>query len=284
MTDEKMNKFENIEELVKYISSDVKNIIVMTGAGISVSAGIPDFRTPGTGLYSQLEKYDLPYPEAIFSIDYFKKNPKPFYTLAKEIYPGNFCPTPTHYFIRLLEEKGLLLRNYTQNIDSLENEAGINKELIVAAHGNFDTASTIKGKHTINPEEVKTSIMEGEEGWKRMSQKYGELIKPDIVFFGEPLPYRFYELMKEDFGKCDLLIVIGTSLQVQPFASLINLVSEDTPRLLINREKVGNFYKYRDITLIKDCDTGVRELACSLGWSVELESLISKETKKWKKK
>ena len=284
MTEENTNKIENIEKLVEYISDNAKNIIVMTGAGISVSAGIPDFRTPGTGLYSQLEKYDLPYPEAIFSIDYFKKNPKPFYTLAKEIYPGNFCPTPTHYFIRLLAEKGLLLRNYTQNIDSLENEAGIDKDLIVAAHGNFDTASTIKGKHKINPEEVKASIMEGEEGWKRMRQKYGELIKPDIVFFGESLPYRFYELMNEDFKNCDLLIVMGTSLQVQPFASLINLVSEDTPRLLINREEVGNFNKEKDITLLKDCDEGVRELACSLGWSVELETLISKETKKWKKK
>ena len=204
--------------------------------------------------------------------------------MVKEIYPGNFCPTPTNYFIRLLVEKGLLLRNYTLNINSLENEAGIDKELIVASHGNFDTASTIKGKHKINPEEVKTSIMEGEEGWKRMRQKYGELIKPDIVFFGESLPYRFYKLMKEDFEKCDLLIVMGTSLQVQPFASLINLVSEDTPRLLINKEEVGNFNKEKDITLLKDCDEGIRELACSLGWSVELEKLISKETKKWKKK
>jgi len=55
----------------------------MTGAGISVAAGIPDFRTPGTGLYSQIKKYDLPYPEAIFELKYFKKQPKPFYTLSK---------------------------------------------------------------------------------------------------------------------------------------------------------------------------------------------------------
>jgi len=56
----------------------------LTGAGISVSAGIPDFRTPGTGLYSKLEQYDLPYAEAIFDINYFKKHPKAFFTLAKE--------------------------------------------------------------------------------------------------------------------------------------------------------------------------------------------------------
>ena len=62
----------------------------MTGAGISVDAGIPDFRSPKTGLYSQLQKYNLPYAEAIFDIKYFKENPEPFTKLAKELYPGNY--------------------------------------------------------------------------------------------------------------------------------------------------------------------------------------------------
>ena len=62
----------------------------------------------------------------------------PFYMLAKELYPGTFKPTPAHFFIRLLEQKGLLLRCFTQNIDSLEREAGVSSHKIVAAHGNFD--------------------------------------------------------------------------------------------------------------------------------------------------
>jgi hypothetical protein len=103
----------------------------------------PFVQTPGTGLYSQLEKYKLPRAEAIFELGYFRKNPKPFCTLAKELYPGDFSPTPAHYFIKLLSDKyGLLLttscflgnhpergfarnrkcllRCYTQNIDGLE--------------------------------------------------------------------------------------------------------------------------------------------------------------------
>lgn len=77
-------------------------------------------RSPGSGLYSNLEQYNIPYPEAIFELMYFFVNPKPFFTLAKELYPGNYRPNYAHYFLRLLHDKGLLLRLYTQNIDGLE--------------------------------------------------------------------------------------------------------------------------------------------------------------------
>lgn len=78
------------------------------------------FRTPGTGLYANLEQYKLPYPEAVFSIDYFSDDPLPFFSLAKALYPGHHRPNYIHYFVRMLHHKGLLLRVYTQNIDGLE--------------------------------------------------------------------------------------------------------------------------------------------------------------------
>jgi len=78
-------------------------------------------RTPGTGLYDNLQRYNIPYPTAVFNIDFFHKNPRPFFELAKELYPsGKYRPNKAHYFVRLLHEKGLLLRMYTQNIDGLE--------------------------------------------------------------------------------------------------------------------------------------------------------------------
>ncbi|XP_032919717.1 NAD-dependent protein deacetylase sirtuin-3, mitochondrial isoform X2 [Catharus ustulatus] len=113
----------------------------MAGAGISTPSGIPDFRSPGSGLYSNLEQYDIPYPEAIFELGYFFVNPKPFFTLAKELYPGNYRPNSAHYFLRLLHDKGLLLRLYTQNIDGLERAAGIPPDRLVEAHGTFATAT-----------------------------------------------------------------------------------------------------------------------------------------------
>jgi NAD-dependent deacetylase sirtuin 2 len=139
-----------------------KNIIVMTGAGLSTSAGIPDFRTPGTGLYDNLEKFGLPFAEAIFEIGFFKKNPKPFFVLSKELYPGNFKPTPSHYFIRLLHEKGLLLRLFTQNIDTLERQTGLPDEKIVEAHGSFHTAHCIGCRREYSQAWVKEIIFADE--------------------------------------------------------------------------------------------------------------------------
>lgn len=77
-------------------------------------------RTPGTGLYDNLRHYSIPDPTSIFDIAYFSCHPKPFFALARELYPGRYQPNVAHYFVRLLQEKNLLLRNYTQNIDGLE--------------------------------------------------------------------------------------------------------------------------------------------------------------------
>ena len=97
----------------------------MTGAGISVSAGIPDFRSPKTGLYANLAKYNLPTPEAIFSLDYFRTSPEAFYQLAQTFLDlDNYDPTPTHHFCHLLHSKGLVLKYMTQNIDNLESKTG----------------------------------------------------------------------------------------------------------------------------------------------------------------
>jgi NAD-dependent SIR2 family protein deacetylase len=108
-----------------------KKILVMTGAGISVSAGIPDFRSPGTGVYDNLKEYDLPTPECLFTIDFFVKNPKPFYTFAQNFDLTKFDPTPTHYFVKMLQDKGLLYKCMTQNIDNLEEKTQMDMKTVI---------------------------------------------------------------------------------------------------------------------------------------------------------
>jgi NAD-dependent SIR2 family protein deacetylase len=80
---------KQLDGLAKKLSNgEFKNVVVVLGAGASVSAGIPDFRSPGTGLYDRLQKYQLPYPEAIFDLDYYKNDPTPFLELCQSIWPG----------------------------------------------------------------------------------------------------------------------------------------------------------------------------------------------------
>ena len=108
----------------------------MTGAGISVSAGIPDFRSPKTGLYANLQEYDLPTPESMFNLAFFKKKPEPFYKLASDFLSvDKYQPTVTHHFIKMLHDRGIVKRYLTQNIDNLEAKVGFSPDDVVQAHG-----------------------------------------------------------------------------------------------------------------------------------------------------
>lgn len=128
--------------------------------------------------------------EAIFETNFFRNNPKPFIAIAQELWPGQkYEPTIAHYFIRLLHEKGVLLRCFTQNIDSLESLAGIPMEKVVAAHGNFDSATCVETGKSVPIEDVKAAYMSGDI--TTLNEKFGTtLVKPDIVFFGHVLPSR----------------------------------------------------------------------------------------------
>ncbi|TTA54978.1 NAD-dependent protein deacetylase sirtuin-3, mitochondrial [Bagarius yarrelli] len=270
-----------LEDIAKGIRErEYKRIVVMAGAGISTPSGIPDFRSPGSGLYNNLQKYNLPYAEAIFEINYFQYNPKPFFALAKELYPGNYRPNLTHYFIRLLHDKGQLLRMYTQNIDGLERMAGIPAKKLVEAHGTFATATCTVCLREFPGEDLRSDIMDGTV--PHCSQCKG-VIKPDIVFFGEQLPQNFF-LYLTDFPMADLLIVMGTSLEVEPFASLSRAVRGSVSRLLINRDLVGPFAwgssQHSDVAELGDVVSGVRKLANTLGWMPELEALMADESQK----
>jgi NAD-dependent histone deacetylase SIR2 len=263
----------SLEAVAEYIKDGrPKRIVVMTGAGISTSAGIPDFRSPDTGLYANLARLDLPFAEAVFDISYFRQNPDPFYVLAKELYPGKFYPTVADSFIALLDEKWMLQMLFTQNIDCLERRAGVPGDKIVEAHGSFATQRCIDCK-TEYPDDLMMKAVERGEVPHCIVPQCNGLVKPDIVFFGEALPEAFHQ-NRHIPAMADLVIVMGTSLSVQPFASLPMFASEGVPRVLINKEIVGDFgSRPDDVMVLGDCDEGVRKLADALGWRDELESM-----------
>ncbi|OSD07303.1 NAD-dependent deacetylase sirtuin-2 [Trametes coccinea BRFM310] len=260
---------KDLPSIAKYMKSPAcRRVCVMLGAGVSTAAGIPDFRSPGTGLYSNLQRLNLPYPEAVFEINYFRENPIPFYTLARELYPGQFRPTLTHTFVKLLSDHALLDTCFTQNIDTLERQAGVPGDKIVEAHGSFASQHCIECHASVDGATMRKAV---ETGDIVRCADCGGLVKPDIVFFGESLPPAFHKTVPR-LRSADLLIVIGTSLTVHPFASLTTLVPEGCPRVLINMDPAGDIgARPDDVVLLGRCDEIIRDLCRELGWEEELD-------------
>ena len=296
----------DFDGLVSYIKNGhAQNVAFLTGAGTSVAAGIPDFRTPKIGLYSNLEKYHLPYPEAVFTIDYFDKHPEPFFDVNKSLMPGVHQPVTAHYLPTLFQNHGILRRLYTQNIDGLDRAAGLKDDYIVEAHGSFATNTCRKCQDKSAFNDYKEEMLKGQVVHCKKC-KTG-IVKPDVVFFGENLPERFFNLSKIDFPMIDLFIVIGSSLKVQPCSNLPGYCRDDIPRVLINNTPVATYqeriavdeknnvlvdviensnkqlFKYnhitnrRDIYLEGDCQEICKRLIDALGWTDEYYSLINKQ-------
>ena len=158
----RLNQYYTIDHAVS-LFKESKNIVVLTGAGISTSLGVPDFRSK-TGIYNLLDGSPYNDPQDLFHIDNFKANPEIFFKQAKKIFPRmqghvpahgvkdessakpiNYQAIPkystTHAFISLLQGKGKLLTNYTQNIDGLETAAGVSSSRLIQCHGSLSTAT-----------------------------------------------------------------------------------------------------------------------------------------------
>lgn len=159
----KLPKYNTIDDAVALLKAS-RNIVVLTGAGISTSLGIPDFRSKETGLYSQLEKLGLGIsdPQEVFNIDIFREDPTIFYSVAKDILPETKgLYSPTHAFIAKLQEEGKLLTNYSQNIDNIEANAGIRPDKLVQCHGSFATATCQKCGHKVQGDTLFADIKAG---------------------------------------------------------------------------------------------------------------------------
>jgi len=275
-TNETKPKEKNIftrDDLVNGIKTkQFKKVIFLTGAGISVSAGIPDFRSPKTGIYDNLASYNLPKPEAVFDLAYFKTNPEPFYKVTRDIMKFKANPVISHKFIKIFYDEKLLFLSFTQNIDGLEVAAGVHTDYIIEAHGHYRSARCIKCSSPAPIEEFLKHL----EDLKIYKCECSGLIKPDIVFFGETMPEEFF-LNFEKINEGDLVIVMGTSLKVYPFAGLISEIPKTVPLVYINRENTS-IPKNRDNFLFMegDIDDQVNQLIKDIGWEDKLKQLNTK--------
>ncbi|TYZ61994.1 hypothetical protein PybrP1_010902 [[Pythium] brassicae (nom. inval.)] len=252
---EHVNTLQDVADLLRA----AKKVVILAGAGISVSCGIPDFRSEN-GIYS-----------CMFDIEFFRTNPRPFFAFAKELFPKSsgftFVPSRSHYFLKLLEDKGKLLRIYSQNIDMLEHAAGISLERSVLCHGSFATATCLACKRTYPNDAIREDVANQRVPMCKACNAPDGIVKPDIVFFGESLPRRFHDSIKSDENAADLVLVMGSSLKVNPVRSIVGRIHKNTPMVLINREPVGRPHKF-DVELLGYSDEIVEELCRLLEWEI----------------
>merc|ERR1719174_383987 len=286
LEDEMCGSYIKLEKLAERIDQCKKSVLVVCGAGISTSCGIPDFRSPKTGLYHNLQDLGLDTPESLFTLSFFREKPAPFYKWVSENWPGAHEPSLTHYFLSLLNKRGKLLRCYTQNIDSLECMAGLTQQSrLVQAHGNYSKAYVVDSDKEPSAGmllKLKAALHEDSDppGWQKLEHLEGGLVKPSIVFYEEDLPDRFHRLWNHDLQKCELLLVMGTSLQIQWAQDMVRHCQADIRALINDKYVQAPGTPEWDFFSESNCDDACRRLAKALGWEndmYELQQSMQKE-------
>jgi NAD-dependent deacetylase len=202
-------KLERLAELVRAADS----VVALTGAGISVPSGIPDFRTAGTGLWENVD------PMEVAHIDAFREDPTRFWGFYSERFAtlGDKRPNAAHMALVAMEQEGLLDGVITQNVDMLHRKAGTRE--LVEVHGSIASCSCQRCGWSVELEQARALIAADGDGVPRCAP-CGDPLKPDVVLFGEMLDAGALGRARELCEGADVLLCIGSSLEVHPVAGL----------------------------------------------------------------
>lgn len=238
---------------------EARNIVAFSGAGISTEAGIPDFRSEG-GLWENAELMKL------MSASGFRLDPAGFYRAALQLMPNlhRAQPTIAHRFLAKLERQGKLAAVITQNIDGLHQAAG--SQTVHEIHGSFRTGHCLECRAQVAMApfyERLANANENEIAAPHCGNCEG-LIKPDVVLFGDLLPSKVWEAAVALVARCDLLLVLGSSLVVYPAAEVPQIaLSAGAKLMIVNREKTG-MDALADLVIQMELDDFAREVMVRL--------------------
>jgi len=219
----------DLQEFASRLSS-CKKVVFFTGAGISTDSGVPDFRSPG-GIWT---KYQPVYFDEFCSSEparrrYWKMK-KELYTLYKDV-----SPNTGHFAIVEYEKQNQLLGVITQNIDGLHRIAGLAENKIIELHGTDRKIACLKCQKEFQPEAIYADM--DKDDVSPSCNVCGGLLKPATISFGQMMPMDKMELAREWCESADLLVVLGSSLQVEPAASFPRIAHERSVLLgIINRD------------------------------------------------
>lgn len=194
-----------------------RSSVVLTGAGVSVPSGIPDFRTPESGLWANVD------PMEVAHIDVFERDPARFWSYYRPRFQslGDKRPNPAHEVLAELERRGLIAGVITQNIDRLHRAGGSRN--VIEVHGSIET-STCRACATVFEIEAVERLFD--ELGVAVCTACGGAVKPDVILFGEMLPEEAMRSATELAERADLMICVGSSLAVHPVAGLPQLTLE----------------------------------------------------------
>ena len=214
------SEIERLAELIR----ESERIVALTGAGISVPSGIPDFRSPGTGLWTKVD------PMKVAHIDAFRRDPRAFWDYYRPRFHmlGDKRPNRAHEALAELEGRGMLDAVITQNIDRLHRAAGSRR--VIEVHGSIATSSCTACGASYQLADVPTLFTD--EGVAECTCCCG-LVKPDVVLFGELLPEQAMAEAQELAAHADLMLCVGSSLEVYPVAGLPELTLANGGRVAI---------------------------------------------------
>jgi NAD-dependent deacetylase len=200
------------ERLAELLTQAGGAAVALTGAGVSVPSGIPDFRTPGTGLWENVD------PMEVAHISVFRRDPETFWNFYGKRFAtlSDKQPNGAHFALAELERRGLLRAVVTQNIDGLHTAGGVTDLLEV--HGSIRTATCLVDGESHELAEVQVRAEAADDGVPRCDA--GHPLKPDVVLFGEMLPEAEISRAFALAGEAPLLLCVGSSLEVHPVAGL----------------------------------------------------------------
>jgi len=215
---------ERVERLAALIR-EAGSVVALTGAGISVPSGIPDFRSPGTGLWEKVN------PMEVAHIDAFRADPERFWSFYSERFATlrEKRPNAAHTALVELERRGHLDAVITQNVDMLHRRAG--SEALIEVHGSIATCSCLRCGERVELDEARERLAVDPAGVPRCAA--GDPLKPDVVLFGELLPETALRAASEAAAAADLMLCVGSSLEVFPVAQLPMLTREAGGRIAI---------------------------------------------------
>jgi NAD-dependent deacetylase len=200
-------------ELLAELVRSAGSVVALTGAGISVPSGIPDFRSPGTGLWERVD------PMEVAHIDTLHSDPARFWRFYGERFAtlATKRPNAAHEALVALERAGWLEAVITQNIDMLHSTAGTDR--LVEIHGSIAHCSCLSCGTSVAQDQARARLLAEPDGVPRCELCAGTL-RPDVVLFGEPLPEAAIARAGELCAGADLILCIGSSLEVQPAGAL----------------------------------------------------------------